>query len=537
MAPNRRTPIRSERLVLVLAGFAVAVVALVGTVLLWRYREATLEGAAETEEVRVEARAIQLAEELDALVREVARLSQLAEFDLADGDLEPEKAVLRLARRDSAVLSVGVVVLDDRGGVVWAEPRQAHPAAGGEALVAVARGRDGAVVRPSAGEIAVVAPVAGRGAIAALVDGRGGRDLFGAALRRALGGRGAVSLVHRSAGGEEAVSTARAGRPPPPLRLDAAGQAWVTSDGERWLVTEADVGADGLRLRQILSAAEVEGALAAPFRMLVWLVMAALVLAAAGGVVVAATLSRLEHTELELARARDLAAMGKTAGAIAHEVKNALNGLSVGVDVLATGRADAETTTTVHRRARAEIARLRDVADDLTLFAATPGLSLRELDLGALCAEVREAVADLADDCGVTVRAELPPAPIVLAGDRPKLLSALVNLARNGIEAMGPGAFGEPLGAPAAGRGRVLELEARRADGEAIVEVSDRGAGVAPEVRRRLFEPFVTTKRTGTGLGLVIVRRVVEAHGGRVTVQDRSGGGTTFRVALPMRSP
>jgi signal transduction histidine kinase len=224
--------------------------------------------------------------------------------------------------------------------------------------------------------------------------------------------------------------------------------------------------------------------------------------------------------------------MGQTAAAIAHEVKNALNGLSMGVDMLAAGRADAATAATVHRRARAEIGRLREVADDLTLFAATPRLARADLDLVDQCRLAAEAVAELADDCGVTVRLDLPerlPARL----DGPKVVGALVNLARNGIEAMGPGAFGEALGEAARPGERLLEITARPEAGGAVIEVADRGAGLAAVVRAHLFEPFVTTRRGGTGLGLVIVRRVVEAHGGRVTAADRPGGGTIFRVELP----
>jgi two-component system C4-dicarboxylate transport sensor histidine kinase DctB len=532
---TRALHVSPGRLVYAIAALAVVVIAVTGALLLWRYREATLAAAAEREELLVQGRARQLGEEIDALVKEMTRLSQLAEVDLADGNLEPEKTVLRLARRDSAVLSVAVVLLDERGEVLWAEPRQAHPSSPGATLVGLARGHGHAVVNLSEGEIAVAAPVAGQGAMVGLVDGRGGRDLFGPTLRRSLRERGAVTLLLPSPrGGGLVISTASAGSAAPPLRLGGMGQAWLDHEGERWLVTEAAVGTSGLVLRQLLSAGEVEGELAAPFHRLVLLVAAALLLAAAGGLALAVTSTRLERAELELGRAQDLAAMGKTAAAIAHEVKNALNGLSVGVDILAGGRADAETAAVVHRRARAEIGRLREVADDLTLFAVTPRLALGEVDLAGLCGDVADAVADLAEDCGVVVRLDVPPAPVPVLGDRPKLLGALVNLARNGIEAMGPGAFGEPLGEAARGGEKVLALSARATPGGATVEVADRGAGLPPEVRARLFEPFVTTKRTGTGLGLVIVRRVVEAHGGRVAASDREGGGTTFRVELPL---
>jgi signal transduction histidine kinase len=526
----------SGRLVFALSGLAAAGVALVGALLLWQFREAAVAAAAEREQLLLEARAHQFSDELEGLVREMGRLSRLADIDLADGTLEPEKAVLRAARRDSGVLSVAIVLLDEHGEVAWAEPREARPRASGPALVGLARGLGRAVVHVGAGEIDVAAPVAGRGAVVAVLDGRGGRDLFGSALRRSLRERGGVALIQPGPhDGAVVVAEAKAGVAPPPLKLGGAGQGWLLDPaGRRWLVTEAEVGSTGLLMRLVLSAGEVEGELAAPFRKLVGLVAAAFLLVVAGGSAMAVLVRRLERAELELARSQNLAAMGKTAAAIAHEVKNALNGLSVGVDLLARGDVGAEALASVHRRTRAEIGRLRDVAEDLTLFAATPRLSLADVDMGQLAREASGAVTELAEDCGVTVRLDLPPGPMRLRGDGPKLQGVLVNLLRNAIEAMGPGAFGEGLDDPPPTGERVVELALRPAGDFAMAQVSDRGAGLAPEVRARLFEPFLTTKRTGTGLGLVIVRRVVEAHGGKIQAVDRPGGGTIFRVLLPV---
>ena len=529
------TPSRSGRLVFALSGLAALGVALVGVLLLWQFQEAAVTSAAEREQLLLEARAHQLSDELEGLVREMDRLSRLADIDLADGTLEPEKAVLRAARRDSGLLAVAIVLLDEHGEVAWAEPREARPRAPGPGLVELARGQGRAAIQVGEGELDVAAPVAGRGALVAVLDGRGGRELFGAALRRSLRGRGAVTLSRPARGdGSILVAEARAGVAPPPLRLDGPGQAWLADEaGRSWLVTEAAVGSSGLLMRLVLSGREVEGELAAPFRKLVGLVTAAFLLVVAGGLAMAVLVRRLERAELELGRAQNLAAMGKTAAAIAHEVKNALNGLSVGVDLLARGSGDAAALASVHKRTRSEIARLRDVADDLTLFAATPRLTLAEVDLAGLGREAAGAVTELAEDCGVTVRLDLPPGTMAVRGDRPKLLGALVNLLRNAIEAMGPGAFGEGLDAPARAGERVVEVTLRPAGEFAMLEVADRGPGLAPEVRDRLFEPFVTTKRTGTGLGLAIVRRVVEAHGGKVQAVERDGGGTVFRVLLP----
>ena len=205
------------------------------------------------------------------------------------------------------------------------------------------------------------------------------------------------------------------------------------------------------------------------------------------------------------------------------------------VDLLAARRTDPDTTVAVHERARAEVARLRKVADDLTLFAAVPRVALAAVDAGRLPGQAAQAVAELAQDCGVQVRIALPPEPLPFPADEARLLSAVINLARNGIEAMGPGAFGEPLGAETSLRGQELVIAAERQAGCVEIAVMDRGAGLSPAVRDHLFEPFVTTKRSGTGLGLAIVRKIVEAHAGEVRAEERPGGGTIFRIRLPMK--
>jgi signal transduction histidine kinase len=187
----------------------------------------------------------------------------------------------------------------------------------------------------------------------------------------------------------------------------------------------------------------------------------------------------------------------------------------------------------VHAQARREVERLRGVAEDLTLFAAPPRLALGPLDLADLCREAAECCAGLVEDMGARLDLSLPAEPLPVRADHAKLLSALLNLVRNGLEAVGPGAFGEPLGAPAARERRVL-VAARRQAGEAVLEVSDTGPGIAPEIQARLFEPFVSSKRNGTGLGLAIARRVAVAHGGRIEATAGAGGGAMFRIALPL---
>jgi signal transduction histidine kinase len=104
--------------------------------------------------------------------------------------------------------------------------------------------------------------------------------------------------------------------------------------------------------------------------------------------------------------------------------------------------------------------------------------------------------------------------------DESQLRQALLNLLRNAREAM-------PGGGP-------IEVRVSAEGMSVVIGVGDRGGGIPEDIRPRVFDPFFSTKGEGTGLGLAITRHIVEAHGGSVTCEPRSGGGTAFRIALPI---
>ncbi|HET7826769.1 MAG TPA: ATP-binding protein [Anaeromyxobacter sp.] len=522
-------------LVLAFTVFAAIAVAATGSVLLDRFRSSSRDAVAERQALILESRAHVLEDELDRLQIDMAQLAQSEGVDLADEDIGPEKRAVALTASQSAAFPVTAGLLDASGRVVWSEPAGVRLRLDGAALVRRAIANHRATVTFAREEIHVLVGVAGRGAIVAIVRARGG-DLLGDRFAPGLGESGHVSLFRRAAGGEEVIASA--GAPVrPELRLDRGGQRWVDdAAGARWLVTEYDVltaGNDRIALRLVQSAQELERDFMGRFWRLAGIVVVALLLAIVGGALFSSAIRRLEGAQFELLSARGLAAMGKTSVAVAHEVKNSLNGLSVALDLLASRRADPASARAVHEQAQREIARLRGVAEDLTLFSARPHLDRRELDLNALCRTAVGQHADLAAECGAETGLALSPDPLWAHADEVKVLGAIENLVRNGLEAMGPGAYGEAVGSDAAPRERRLVVSSRREGADAVVEVADTGAGLSAEVRRRLFEPFVTTKRTGSGLGLAIVRRVVEAHGGDISAEDRPGGGTVFRIRLP----
>lgn len=217
---------------------------------------------------------------------------------------------------------------------------------------------------------------------------------------------------------------------------------------------------------------------------------------------------------------RELAAM------VAHEVRNPLGTIRAAAELLREQRISSELLDDI----LSEVARLSSLTTQFLQFSADPPLVVAALDLGALC-----------DELCVRLRREHPDAAqlrihrsgdekIPLHGDPDGLRQVLLNLALNAVQAMQSVPAGQ----------RKLALAARRlASGGAEVRLSDTGPGVPAAAQQSLFLPFRTTKPSGTGLGLVVSRRIVEKHGGTLrllaTAPDRTGA--SFVILLPKTPP
>lgn len=236
------------------------------------------------------------------------------------------------------------------------------------------------------------------------------------------------------------------------------------------------------------------------------------------------------HAET-LTRTGRLISLGEMASTISHELNQPLAAISSyaagSLHLLKTGRPAAELTGALEkleaqaRRAGRVIRRVHD-------FVRKREPDLAPLDLGELVASLAAFVALDAKKQKVEVVTDLPETPLLVQGDRTLLEQVLLNLVRNGIEAM-----------TATDRAtHRLDLSVtRRAgpDGDfARIAVADRGAGIAPEVAEKLFSPFFSTKPEGMGMGLAICRSIVELHRGRLEFAAREGGGTVFTVVLPV---
>ena len=235
--------------------------------------------------------------------------------------------------------------------------------------------------------------------------------------------------------------------------------------------------------------------------------------------------SGIDVTEIkELQRrthlAEKLAAVGTLSAGLAHEIRNPLNSAQLQLQLLERRLRKQSSEPRLLgpiSLVQGEIQRLSDLVQDFLDFARPSRLRRVEIDLVELVAQVLELLTPSAQTEGISVKMRVVErVPVVVDGD--KIRQVVLNLMRNAIEAVEPGGLVE------------VDVE-RRAHG-AAVRVRDNGPGLSDEVRRHIFEPFFSTKATGTGLGMAICHSLVSQHGGDIQVSS-SERGTTVEVMLP----
>ncbi|CAG1065340.1 nitrogen regulation protein NR(II) [Geobacter sp.] len=229
--------------------------------------------------------------------------------------------------------------------------------------------------------------------------------------------------------------------------------------------------------------------------------------------------------EEQLRRAERLSALGELSAMLAHEIRNPLGSIRGTAEILRDDFRPGHPKYEFLEILLKETDRLNRVVEDFLRLSRPIDGERKTCDLAA---ELRELVTLLGSDAaarGVRISLEVDEIPPV-TGDREKLRQAFLNLLLNGIQATG-------AGGTVAVRGAVLP---RRGDEPPFVELAftDTGVGIPGESLGKIFTPFFTTKEGGTGLGLAITQRIVEGHGGIVTVESEPGQGTTFRVRLPV---
>ena len=212
----------------------------------------------------------------------------------------------------------------------------------------------------------------------------------------------------------------------------------------------------------------------------------------------------------EVRRAVKLAVMGEMAASVAHEIRNPLSSMKLTVQMLREGAKDAEP----YDRMLREIERLELTAAELS--GTSQPLRRERVKLDAVVGDVLELMRLRLEHLSVRVETKFEPAPEVDV-DVARFKSCVMNLVLNGAQAM-------PEGGP-------LKLEIAGGNGKVRFAVTDAGKGVSEAVRGRVFDPFVTTKQDGVGMGLALTRRIVEEHGGKIGF-DAAERGTTFWIEL-----
>lgn len=231
--------------------------------------------------------------------------------------------------------------------------------------------------------------------------------------------------------------------------------------------------------------------------------------------------TRLAEAETARRRGERLAAAGSLAAGLAHEVRSPLNAIGLAAQRLERKLPAGDPTEQIAGRIRSEVGRLEQVLRGF-LELASPVSDQREVFDVAV--EVRQ-VLDLLDDEARSrnVRLRSMGGSATVWADRDAIHRAIVNLTRNAIQASPDG--GE------------VEVHVSERSGEAVLRIADQGPGVDPAVRGREFDPFVTGRASGTGLGLALVKRVADEHGGSVSLTDRPASGTVAEFILPRKEP
>ena len=234
----------------------------------------------------------------------------------------------------------------------------------------------------------------------------------------------------------------------------------------------------------------------------------------------------LHEVQSELLHISRLSTMGEMASALAHELNQPLSAVAnylQGSKRLLQNSPDPRAPMIMEAldKASEQAVRAGQVIHRLRDFVARGETEKRIESIKKLVEEASALALVAAKDHSVRMNLQLDPSLDLVLVDRVQIQQVLLNLLRNALEAM------------QISEHRVLIVSTGPAENDMVaVDVADTGSGISPDVASRLFQPFVTTKRQGMGVGLSISRTIIQSHGGQITVEPNPGGGTIFRFTL-----
>ena len=236
-------------------------------------------------------------------------------------------------------------------------------------------------------------------------------------------------------------------------------------------------------------------------------------------------LKKMKEMEDRIQLAERISSLGHLAAGVAHEIRNPLNAIGMGLqrlkrEFLPPDESKREEYISFTELILKEIRRVNDIIEQFLALSRPFHLNLKESSLQDLLRHLVTLFQEEASSLGIRLQSEVPSDLPRLAIDPEKLTQALINIMRNGMQAMG--------------QGGLLHVEAKSLKVGVEVTISDSGSGIPPEEMEKIFNYYYTTKEKGVGLGLPIAHRIIEAHGGQLKIESRVGTGTKVTVTLPI---
>jgi|GEM_PF-670969 len=230
--------------------------------------------------------------------------------------------------------------------------------------------------------------------------------------------------------------------------------------------------------------------------------------------------TRVKDLEESVRRADRLASLGIMAAGIAHEIKNPLVSIKTFVQLIPDKHNDREFRETFSGLTLKEVDRINNLIEQILLFSKPRAAVVTDVELVSLLKSTLLLISSQVKERGIRIVERYPQKDIVIRGDEEKLKQAFLNVLMNGIEADDYGGL--------------IDLGVEKYNNIVNISVKDNGCGMEKEIIGKIFEPFFTTKEKGTGLGLATVARIIEEHGGRISVSSVAGQGTTVSIDIPL---
>jgi PAS domain S-box-containing protein len=241
-----------------------------------------------------------------------------------------------------------------------------------------------------------------------------------------------------------------------------------------------------------------------------------------GAVGVLRDLTEQVATQHRLIQREKLASLGEMAAGVAHEIRNPLGGIKMATRLLASGEVSGERIPREMADAiLSGIVEIESIIADLLDYARETRLDYQDYRLVRILGPVVDGCLAEGQTRGVRVTVSALDDELVASVDGPRLRQVLANVVKNALEATERRPDGH------------VDVALYRRGAAAVVEIADNGVGMGPEHRDKIFLPFFTTKPTGTGLGMAIVKKIMDLHGGEIEIDSAPGAGTTVRLVIP----